>query len=104
MITDEMGRLEHLGDVHGVAGPRVGQRLAELRALKRVETTGGVGLFLERDRVLDPGLGDDKVLPVGRLLVGRHSLVDQISYAVPRFCGPIRPWLSANPVISRHRF
>lgn len=52
---------EHLGDVHGVARPRVRQQLAELRALKRVEAAGGAGVLLEDDRVLDPGLGEDEV-------------------------------------------
>ncbi|WP_157879895.1 hypothetical protein [Streptomyces natalensis] len=32
---------EQLGDVHGVAWPRVREQLAELRLLKRVEATGG---------------------------------------------------------------
>jgi hypothetical protein len=31
---------EHLGDVHGVARPRVGEEFAELRALERVEAAG----------------------------------------------------------------
>jgi hypothetical protein len=47
-------KAEHLGDVHGVARPRVREQLAELRALERVEAAGGPGLLLERHRVLDP--------------------------------------------------
>nr|WP_322778244.1 hypothetical protein [Frankia sp. Cas4] len=70
---------EHLGDVHGVARPRVGEQIAELRALEGVEAAGVAGLYLERDRVLDPGLAEDEVLPVGR-----HPLVDQVGHAAPR--------------------
>lgn len=51
---------EHLRDVHGVARPRVGEQFAKLRALERVETAGGTRLLLEEDRVLDPGLGQDR--------------------------------------------
>ncbi|GAA2638342.1 hypothetical protein GCM10009863_63960 [Streptomyces axinellae] len=94
---------EHLGDVHGVARPRVLQQLAELRPLKRVEAAGGAGLFLEDDRVLDVGLGQDEVLTGGRLLVGRYPLVDEIGYALPRSCRRIGPRLSSNPVVNRHR-
>lgn len=74
---------EHLGDVHGAARPRVGEQLAELRALQRVEAGGGAGLLLERHRVLDVSLGEDEVLPVGRLLVGRDPLVDQVRHLGP---------------------
>jgi hypothetical protein len=42
-----------------------------------METAGGPWVLLEDDRVLDPGLGQDEVLPGGGLLVGRDSLVDQ---------------------------
>ncbi|NEC17226.1 hypothetical protein [Streptomyces parvus] len=45
---------EHLGDVRGVARPRVRQRLAELRSLERVEAAGGARGLFEDDRVLDP--------------------------------------------------
>ena len=65
---------EHLGDVHGVARPRVGEQFTELRALERVETAGGTRLPLEDDRVLEPGLGQDEVLPGGGLLVRRDPL------------------------------
>ncbi|WP_235439307.1 hypothetical protein, partial [Streptomyces yangpuensis] len=34
---------------------------AELRALERVEAAGGARVLLEGDRVLDPGLVQDKV-------------------------------------------
>ncbi|WP_181653113.1 hypothetical protein [Streptomyces sp. WAC00263] len=47
---------EHLGDVHGVARPRVGEQLEELRVLERVEAAGGARVLLEDDGVLDPGL------------------------------------------------
>ncbi|MFE5097195.1 hypothetical protein ACFRCI_44625 [Streptomyces sp. NPDC056638] len=43
-------------------------------SLYRVEAAGGARLHLERHRVLDPGLGQDEVLPGGRLLVGRRRL------------------------------
>ncbi|GAA4309491.1 hypothetical protein GCM10023178_18140 [Actinomadura luteofluorescens] len=47
-------RAEHLGDVRGVAGPRVGEQLvAERRALEWVQATGGVSLLFEVDRVVD---------------------------------------------------
>lgn len=72
-VEDVLGaahEAEHLRDVHGVARPRVRQQLAEFRALERVETAGGTGVLLEDNRVLDPGLGQDEVLPGGRLLVG----------------------------------
>ncbi len=69
---------EHLGDVHGVARPRVREQLAELRSLQRVKAAGGAGLLLEDDRVLDPGLVQDEVLSVGR-----HPLVDQVGHAPP---------------------
>ncbi|GGZ19638.1 hypothetical protein GCM10010327_58910 [Streptomyces nitrosporeus] len=81
---------EHLGDVYGVAWPRVGEELTELRALERVEAAGGAAVLLENDRVLDPGLGEDEVLAVGRLLVGRHPLVNEIGHAVPRSVPPHR--------------
>ncbi|KRD20155.1 hypothetical protein ASE41_17700 [Streptomyces sp. Root264] len=76
---------EHLGDVHGVARPRVGEELAELRALEGVETTGGSRVLLEDDRVLDAGLVQDEVLPGGGLLVGRDRLV--LSHCVWRVVG-----------------
>ncbi|HEY3502762.1 MAG TPA: hypothetical protein VGN37_08295 [Actinocatenispora sp.] len=56
---------EHLGDVHGVARPRIGEQFAELRALKGVETAGGAAVLLEDDRVFDAGLVQDEVLPGG---------------------------------------
>jgi hypothetical protein len=105
-IEDVLGaayETEHLGDVHGVTRPRIREQLAELRALKRVEATGGAGVLLEDDRVLDPGLVQDEVLTVGRLPVGRHPLVDQVGHAAPRCGDRFRPQLSANPVIIRHR-
>jgi hypothetical protein len=74
---------EHLGDVHGVARPSVGEQLAELRSPERVKAAGGAGLLLERDRVLDPDLVQDEVLPGGRLLVGRDTLVDQVRHRGP---------------------
>ncbi|MEU0690862.1 hypothetical protein [Streptomyces uncialis] len=58
------------GDVHGVARPRVRQQLAELRTLERVAAVGGARVLLEDNRVLDPGLGQDEVLPGGGLLIG----------------------------------
>jgi hypothetical protein len=64
--------------VHGVARPRVGEQFAELRALEGVEAAGGARVLLEDDRVFDPGLVQDEVLPGGRLLVGRDPLVDQV--------------------------
>ncbi|MEU6935189.1 hypothetical protein ABZ943_00505 [Streptomyces rubiginosohelvolus] len=45
--------------MHGVAGPGVVEERAELRALKGVEAAGGARVFLEDDRVLDAGLGQD---------------------------------------------
>ncbi len=53
---------EHLGDVHGVARPRVVEERAELQALEGVEAAGGAAVFLEDDRVLDAGLVPDEVL------------------------------------------
>jgi hypothetical protein len=38
-------KAEHLGDVHGVARPRVREQLVELRALEQVEAAGGAGLL-----------------------------------------------------------
>lgn len=58
---------------------------------------------LEDDRVLDPGLVQDEVLPGSRLLVGRPPLVDEIGHAVPRSCRRIGPRVSSNPVANRHR-
>jgi hypothetical protein len=78
---------EHLGDVDGVARPRVGEQLAELRALEGVEATGSARVLIEDDRVLDPGLVQDEVLTVGRLLVGRDPLVDQVRHRGPLPCG-----------------
>ncbi|MER5780752.1 hypothetical protein ABT104_03345 [Streptomyces mobaraensis] len=49
-------------------------------ALERVEAAGGARLFLEDDRVLDPGFAQDEVLPGGGLLVGRDPLVGQIRH------------------------
>jgi hypothetical protein len=43
--------------------------------LEWVEAAGGARVFLEDDRVLDPGLVHDEVLSGGRLLVDRHPLV-----------------------------
>jgi hypothetical protein len=57
---------EHLGDVHGVARPRVRQQLAELRPLQRVKAAGSPGLLLENDRVLDPALVQRECQPLGR--------------------------------------
>ncbi len=94
---------EHLGDVHGVARPCVREQFGELRPLKWVEAAGGAGVLFEDDRVLDPGLGEDEVLTVGRLFVGRHPLVDEIGHALPRFCRRIGPRLSSNPVVNVHR-
>ncbi|EYT82032.1 hypothetical protein CF54_15845 [Streptomyces sp. Tu 6176] len=37
--------------MHGVARPRVGQQLAELRALGRVEAAGGARVLFEDDRL-----------------------------------------------------
>lgn len=71
--------------MHGAARPRMRAQLAELRALQRVEAAGGAGLLLQDDRLLDARLGEDKVLGVGRLLVGRDPFVDQIGHALPRF-------------------
>jgi hypothetical protein len=82
---------EHLGDVHRPARPRVGEQFAELRPLQRVEAAGSACGLLEDDRVLDPGLVQDEVLTVGRLLVGRHPLVDQAGHSAPRCGGRIRP-------------
>jgi hypothetical protein len=94
---------EHLGDVHGVARPRVRQQLAELRALEGVEAAGGARVLLEGDRVLDPGLVQDEVLPGGGLLVGRDALVDQVRHRGPFRTGGSDPYLSSNPVSNHHR-
>jgi hypothetical protein len=94
---------EHLGDVHGVARPRVREQFAGLRALERVEAAGCARLFLEHPRVADLGLGENEVLPGGRLLVGRHPFVDEIGHAVPRFRRRIGPRVASHPVASRHR-
>ncbi|GAA2974446.1 hypothetical protein GCM10010446_68370 [Streptomyces enissocaesilis] len=102
-VPGAVHQAEHLGDVHSVARPCVRERLAELRPLQRVKAAGGAGLLLEENRGLDPGLVQHQVLAVGRLLVGRHPLVDQAGHAAPRCGGRIRPQLSANPVVSRHR-
>lgn len=74
---------EHLGDVHDVARPRVRQQLAELRALEPVKAGGGARVLLEDDRLLDPGLAKDEVLPGGGPLVGRDPLVDQVRHREP---------------------
>jgi len=74
---------EHLGDVHGVARPRVGEQFAELRPLEGVEAAGGARVLLEGDRVLDSGLVLDEVLPGRRLPVGRDPLVDQVRHRRP---------------------
>jgi hypothetical protein len=93
---------EHLGDVHGVSRPRVVQQFAELRPLERVETAGGPRVLLEDDRVLDPGLVQDEVLPGGRLLIGRDPLVDQVR-PTGAFVRRIGAYLSSNPVSNHHR-
>ncbi|MEU6346825.1 MgtC/SapB family protein [Streptomyces sp. NPDC046977] len=54
------------------------------------EAAGGTRVLLEDDRVLDPGLGQDKVLTAGGLLVGRHPLVDEIGHAVSPLLQPRR--------------
>ena len=74
---------EHLGDVHGVARPRVGEQFAELRALEGVEAAGGARVLLEDDGALDAGLVQDEVLPGGGLLVGRDPFVDQVRHRGP---------------------
>lgn len=94
---------EHLGDVDGVARPRVRQQLAELRALERVEAAGGPRVLLEGDRVLDPGFGQDEVLSGGGLLVGRDPLVDQVRHSGAPSVRRIGPYLSSNPVSNHHR-
>ncbi|GAA0896038.1 hypothetical protein GCM10009574_071640 [Streptomyces asiaticus] len=45
-----------------LGGHQVGEQLAELRALRRVETAGGADLLLEDDRALDPGLVQNEIL------------------------------------------
>jgi hypothetical protein len=102
-VTGAPNEAEHLGDVHGVARPRVRQQFAELRALEGVEATGGALVFLEGDRVLDPGLVQDEVLPGGRLLVGRDPLVDQVRHRRAPSVRRIGPYLSSNPVSNHHR-
>jgi hypothetical protein len=79
--------LDHalVSDVRGVAWPRVRQQLADLRAHQWVEAAGGAALLLERDRLLDVGLGQDKVLTAGRLL----GLVRELASGCP--CGPPEP-------------
>ncbi|EFL37145.1 predicted protein [Streptomyces viridochromogenes DSM 40736] len=61
---------EHLGDVHCATRPGVGEQLAELRPLERVEVAGGARILLEGDRVTDPGLVQEEVL-AGRSTAGR---------------------------------
>ncbi len=94
---------EHLGDVDGVARPRVVEERAELRALDRVEAAGGAAVLLEDDRVLDPGFVQDEALPGGGLLVGRDPLVDQVRHRGAPSVRRIGPYLSSNPVINHHR-
>jgi hypothetical protein len=94
---------EHLGDVHGVARSRVVQQFAELRPLERVEAAGGPWVLLEDDRVLDPDLVQDEVLPGGRLLIGRDPLVDQVRHSGAPSVRRNGPYLSSNPVINHHR-
>ncbi|GAA0443404.1 hypothetical protein GCM10009544_02780 [Streptomyces stramineus] len=94
---------EHHGDVHGVARPRVGEQFTELRTLERVEAAGGARVLLEDDRALDPGLGEDEVLPGGGLLVGRDPLVDQVCHRGAPSVRRIGPYLSSNPVSDHHR-
>lgn len=105
-VEDALGaahEAEHLGDVRGLARPCLRQQLAELRALERVEAAGGAGLLLEDDRVLDPGLGQDEVLPGSRLLVDRDPFVDQVRHRRARSMRRVGPCLSSNPVINHHR-
>jgi hypothetical protein len=92
---------EQFGDAHGVARLRAGEQLAGLRALERVKASGSAGLLHEGDRGPDPGLGEDGVLPVDWLLIGRHPFGDGIDHDAPRPLGPSRPWPSFSPVISR---
>lgn len=58
--------VERLGDVHGVARSRIGGQPAKLRAVKGMKATGAAGVLVEDDRVLEPGLGEDEVLTIGR--------------------------------------
>jgi hypothetical protein len=88
--------------VDGVARPRVGEQFAELRALEGVEAAGGARVLLEGDRVFDPGLVQDKVLPGGGLLIGQDPLVDQFAPRAPSV-RRIGPYLSSNPVSNHHR-
>jgi hypothetical protein len=60
-------------------------------------------VLLEGDRVLDPGLVQDEVLPGGGLLVGRDALVDQVRHRRDPSVRRIGPYLSSNPVSNHHR-
>ncbi|MFI0821098.1 DUF4132 domain-containing protein [Streptomyces sp. NPDC021115] len=63
-------------------------------------TAGGAG---GHDRVLDPGLVRDEVLPGGRLLVGRDPLVDQVRHSWAPSERKVGPYLSSNPFSNHHR-
>ncbi|WP_242895532.1 hypothetical protein [Actinomadura litoris] len=70
-VTDVLGatyEAENLGDMHDVAQPRVGEQLVELWPLERMEAAGGVGLFLEGDRLGDPASLRALAGSVGRVL------------------------------------
>jgi hypothetical protein len=69
------------GDIPGMCTAsrgRAHQRLAELRVLEQLEAAAGTGVLFAYDRVLDPGLAEDGVVPGSRRLVGRHSLRDRV--------------------------
>ncbi|GAB2483541.1 hypothetical protein GCM10027187_58880 [Streptosporangium sandarakinum] len=94
---------EHLGDVHGVAGPGVGREFDGLRPLEGVEAAGSSAALLEDDRILDAGPGQDEVLPGGRLPVGRDPLVDQVRHRGAPSVRRIGPYPPSNPASDHHR-
>jgi hypothetical protein len=70
----------YLAQWRGQADGAPSEQFAELRALDWVEAAVGARDLLEENRVLDPGLVQDEVLPAGRPLAGRDPFADQVRH------------------------
>ena len=75
---------EHLGDVDGVARPRVHEQFAELRALEGVEAAGGAGVLLEDNRVPSDWIRATANPRIARIHWTRCRPVVKGSFAAPQ--------------------